>query len=317
MNKLSQSLKILFIPWAIVIAVVASPAQQQPNPSATVPVRAVVTVMGKNFTEPPKVTRDDIQVYDGKEKLTVSEWTPAQGDRGALDFAIVIDEESSSDIDLQLNDIKDFIKEMPPTARVAVFYASNGTVTIAHDFTTDHEAAAKSVRLPLGNVGAYASDYLSIIDLMKRWPQTGARREMLLVADGIDRFRGDIPESPDLDSAFTRAETSGFIIHTIYARGVGLAGRNFFRVNLGQSNLSKLADETGGESFFQGFTTPVAYAPFLKQLLFVLNNQYLVTALDKPNKKPGLRRIRVRTEVGGVEISAPENWLVPSVGGGQ
>ena len=314
MKPLSHTLRLLLIPSALILAATALPAQQQ-NPSATVPIRAVVTVMGKNFTEPPKVTRDDVQVYDGKDKLTVSEWTPAQGDRGALDFAVVIDEETSTDLGLQLNDIKDFIKETPSGARVAVFYASNGTVTIAHDFTTDHEAAANSVRMPLGMVGAYASDYLSMIDLMKRWPSSGARREMLLVADGIDRFRGDIPESPDLDSAIERAQKSGFIIHTIYARGVGFAGRNFFRVNLGQSNLAKLADETGGESFFQGFQTPIAFAPFLKQLIFVLNNQYLVTALDKPGKKPSLRRIRVRTEVAGAEISAPENWFVPLAGG--
>jgi hypothetical protein len=315
MDQLTRLAKIVLGPTALMLAVFSLHAQQQ-NPSATVPIRAVVTVMGKDYSEPPNVTRDDIQVYDGKERLTVSEWTPAQGDRGALDFAIVIDEEASTDLGLQLNDIRDFIKETPAAARVAVFYAANGTVKIAQDFTTDHEAAAKSVRLPLGMVGAYASDYLSIIDLMKRWPATGARREMLLVADGIDRFRGDIPESPDLNSAIERAQKSGFIIHTIYVRGVGLYGRNFFRISLGQSNLSKLADETGGESFFQGTQTPIAYAPFLKQLTFVLNHQYHLTALDKPAKKAGLRRIRVRTEISGVEISAPENWYIPAGAGG-
>lgn len=315
MRQLTALAKVVLGTSALLLGAISLYAQQE-NPSATVPVRAVVTVMGKNFTEPPKVTRDDVQVLDGKNKLSISEWTPAQGDRGALDFAVVIDEETSTDLGLQLNDIKDFIKEMPSNARVAVFYAANGTVKIAQDFTNDHEAAAKSVRLPFGSAGAYASDYLSLIDLMKRWPTTGApRREVLLVADGIDRFRGDIPSSPDLDSAIERAQKTGFIIHAIYARGVGRAGRSFFRVSLGQSNLSKLADETGGESFFEGTQTPIAYAPFLKQLIFVLNNQYLVTALDKPEKKGGLRHIRVHTEVNGVEIMAPDHWYVPTVGG--
>ena len=99
--------------------------------------------------------------------------------------------------------------------------------------------------------------------------------------------------------------------------GFGRIGRNFFRASLGQSNLSKLADETGGESFFQGMETPIAYAPFLKQLTLVLNNQYLVTALDKAPKKAGLRRFRVRTEIGGVDISAPESWWVPAAGGAE
>jgi hypothetical protein len=146
---------------------------------------------------------------------------------------------------------------------------------------------------------------------MKRWPSTGARKELLLVADGIDRFRGDIPESPDLEADIDRAQKTGFVIHTIYARGVGNAGRNFFRVNLGQSNLSRLADETGGEAFFQGTSTPVAYAPFLHELTTALNHQFWLTALAKPEKKGSLRRIRVRTEVSGVEISAPENLYVP------
>ena len=117
MRNFIRLTKFILGPLFILLGAISLPAQQQ-NPSATVPVRAVVTVIGKNFTDPPKVTRDDVQVYDGKEHLTVSEWTPAQGERGALDFAVVIDEETSSDLDLQLNDIRDFIKEMsaPPLA---------------------------------------------------------------------------------------------------------------------------------------------------------------------------------------------------------
>jgi hypothetical protein len=311
MKKLMAGTTLLLITALLLIAAPGSLLAQQENPSATVPVRTVVTVLGKNFSEPPAVSRDDIQVYDGKNKLTVSEWTPAQGDRGALDFAIVIDDELNSDIGLQFNDIKDFIREMPPSARVGLFYASNGTVTVAQDFTADHEAAAKALRLPFGRVAAYASDYLSLNDLMKRWPSTSSRKEMLLVADGNDRFRGDIPESPDLEADIDRAQKTGFIIHTIYARGVGLPGRNLFRVNLGQSNLSRLSEETGGESFFQGLSTPIAYAPFLQQLSTVLKHQFWLTALATPGKKGNLRRIRVRTEVSGVEISAPENLWVP------
>ncbi|MFZ0735827.1 MAG: hypothetical protein WA002_18555 [Candidatus Acidiferrales bacterium] len=304
--------KLMFA--ALVLSAAALPlSAQQENPSATVPVRAVVTVLGKDYSNPPPVSRDDVQVYDGKTRLTVSEWVPAQGERGALDLAIVIDDEAESSIGLQFNDIRDFIREMPPATRVGVFYARNGTVEIAQDFTAEHEKAAKSLRLPVGRIAAYSSDYLSILDLMKRWPATGGRREMLLVADGNDRFRGDIPESPDLDSAIERAQKSGIVIHTIYVSGVGRVGRNLFRVNLGQSNLAKLTDETGGEAFFQGLQSPIAFAPFLKELATVLNNQFLLTALDKPGKKGSLRRIRVRTEVGGAEISAPNELYVPGI----
>jgi hypothetical protein len=304
-------LKLLLALLVTAAAVSVSSAQQE-NPTATTPVRAVVTVIGKNFSNPPAVSRDDVQVYDGKTRLTVSEWTPAQGEHGALDFAIVIDDEADTNLGLQLNDLKDFIHSLPANAKIGVFYARNGTVQVASEFNSDHDAAAKSLRMPLGTAGAYSSDYLSVMDLMKRWPATGARREMLLVADGVDRFRGDYPESPDVDTTIEHAQKAGIVIHTIYARSGGRMGRNFFRVNLGQSNLSKIADQTGGESFFQGLETPLAYAPFLKQLETVLNNQFLLTALETPgNKKGQLRRIRIRTEVPGVEISAPESLWVP------
>jgi hypothetical protein len=288
-------------------------AAQQENPSATVPVRTVATVVGKNFATPPAVSRDDVQVFDGKMRVNVSEWVPAKGERGNLEFAILIDDGSESSLGLQLKDLADFIREMPPTTQVGVFYSRNGTIEIAQNFTTDHQQAAKSLRLPVGNAGVFGSDYLSMLDLFKRWPESTARHEMLLVSDGIDRFRGDIPTSPDLLDCISKAQRQGIIVHTIYANAVGRYGRFAFRVNLGQSNLTQLAESTGGEAFFQGFQTPISYAPFLKELTTVLDNQYLLTFLDKPDPKGSLRRIRVNTEVPGAEISVPEEILVPAM----
>src|ERR1700683_580945 len=189
--------RLTLLATAILFLVVFGASAQQENPSATVPVRTVTTVLGKNFGPPPAVSRDDVQVFDGKTRLNVSEWVPAKGERGALDFAIVIDDASDTNLGLQLKDLADFIREMPPTARVGIFYARNGTIELAQNFTGDHEQAAKALRLPLGNPGAFGSDYLSLIDLFKRWPESPVRREILLVSDGIDRFRGDFPTSPD------------------------------------------------------------------------------------------------------------------------
>ena len=150
------------------------------------------------------------------------------------------------------------------------------------------------------------------MDFMKRWPVSSARREMFVVADGIDRFRGD-PFSPDVDSTIRRAQMSGIMIHTIYASGVGYASRNFFRVNNGQSNLARMADGTGGESFFQGTQTPISFAPFLSNLDTVLKNQYWLgfTMNRGKNPKGSLQRFRVRTELKDVEISAPDSVFVP------
>ncbi len=301
---------VVLITIAIFLGTVLAPrAQAQTN----APVTTVITVLGPNYTPPPAISKDDINVYEGKTKKEVDRWEPAQGDKAALQLAIVIDDGTNSNIGLQFNDIKGFITGQPKTTAVGLFYASNGDVQPASQFSTDHEAVAKALRLPIGNYAAYTSVYLSTMSLIKRWPATpGSRREILLIADGIDRFRGD-PFSPDIQSTYEAAEKAGVIIHTLYATGIGRLVHNMFRVNYGQSNLAEITDKTGGESFFQGLQTPIAFAPFLQQLDMILKNQYwLGWNTNRPAKGKGqLRQFRVKTELKNVEISAADSVWVP------
>lgn len=311
MRKSSHS----FPPLGFLIAIIsvtltigARPAYSQES----VPVTTVVTVLSPNYTPPPAIGRDDIAVYEGKEKRDVTGWIPAQGDKAALELAILIDEADRTDIGLQFSDLTNFIKSEPKTTGIGIFYANNGTILAASQFSSEHDAVAKSLRMPFGTFGAYASIYLSLSDLISRWPVTGARREVLLISDGIDRFRGD-PFSPDVDAALEHAQKAGVIIHTLYATGVGRVSRSSFRVSYGQSNLAKLADGTGGEAFFQGLLTPISFAPFLQQLEMVLKNQYFLTfTAERSKKEKGeLRSFHVRTEQRNVEISHEDRILVP------
>ena len=277
MRKVGYISPALLIVAAVLASLFPTHAQDQAS-SSNVQVTTVVTALGPKYTAPPALGKQDINVTEGKQKREVTNWVPAQGDKAALQLAIVIDDADSQDLATQLSDLRNFISSQPASTAIGVFYASNGTVQPVSQFSTDHEAVAKSVRIPLGYTGAYSSIYLSVMSLIKGWPVTaGARREILLIADGIDRFRGDYPISPDVDSTVINAQKAGVMIHTLFATGVGRATRNSFRLNLGQSNLAKIADATGGEAFFQGFFTPVSYAPFLQQLDMVLKNQYWLT----------------------------------------
>ena len=303
---------------AAFLTLVLSVASFMPaHAQGTVPVTTVVTALGPKYTPPPALSMNDINVFEGKDKRTVTAFTPAQGDRAGLQLAIVIDDATSIEaIGNQLSDIKNFINAQPKSTSIGVFYASNGGVQATSPFSADHEAAAKGVRLPFGNGGAYSSIFLSTMSLISGWPAPGpyTRREVLLIADGIDRFRGD-PFSPDVQSTYEKAEKAGIIIHTLYASGVGRAGRNTFRVSYGQSNLDQLTERTGGESFFQGLQTPISFAPFLEQLDMVLKNQYFLSfKMDPPkNGKPQLRSFKIRTEQKNVDISSADQVLV---GGG-
>jgi hypothetical protein len=312
-----RSLKAFAVLFALILSTGAfTPVHGQAAASTTVPVTAVVTVLGPKYTPPPALSKDDISVYAGKNKSAVTGWTPAQGDKAGLQLAIVIDEASTTDLALQFGDLKNFINGQPKSTAVGIFYASNAVVQPTSQFSTDHEAVTKGLRLPIGRY-AYSSIYLSMISLMDHWtaPPPYVRREILLISDGIDRFRGD-PFSPDVDNAYRKAEQKGIIIHTLYATGIGRVGHNLFRVNYGQSNLAEITDKTGGESFFQGLQTPISFAPFLEQLDMILKNQYFLQfEMDRSKKGKGeLRTFRVRTEQKNVDISAADQVFVPGVG---
>jgi len=310
---LVQTVFSLLVFTAILIAIPPARAQQAASPAGTVPVTTVVTVLGPKFNAPPPLGKEDIIVHSGKARMDVTAWLPAQGEHAGLELAIVIDDAVSTDIGAQFKDLATFITDQQKTTKVGIFYADDGTIQAASQFNDDHAAVAKSLRLPIGRFAAYSSIYLSMMDLIKRWPATRDRREILLIADGIDRFRGDFPTSTDLESAITSAETAGIMIHTLYSTGVGRVARNLFRSTLGQSNLSKITDATGGEAFFQGLQTPISFGPYLQQLDVVLRNQYWLTfAMPRSKKAKGdLRPFRVTTEQHNVEISAPREVFVP------
>lgn len=284
-------------------------AQTQTKP-ANVPVTTVVTILGPNFTAPPALGQSDVIVHTGNRREDVIDWTPAQGEKAGLELAILIDD--GSDFGSHLDEVRRFIQAQPKTTSVGLFYASRGmTLTIA-PFSADHDAVAKKLRITLGPSGTSTSIYLSLIDVLKKLQSMPGRREVLIIGDGHDRLRGDLPESPDVIGSIESAQKVGIVIHTLYAR-VGRLGRTSFRLTLAQSNLTREAGETGGQAFFQGLETPISFTPFLDQLDMVLHNQYWLTFTTPRSTrlKGELRSFKVTTEQRNISITAPSEVFVP------
>ena len=290
---------------------------QDSNSTTTSPVQMTVTVrvVGKSKGM-PEVNREDIIVRQGKDRLQVTGWTPISGNRDPLDLFILIDDAARATLSSQYSDLREFIYSLPRTTSVGVGYMRNGTVRVAQDLTTDHRQATNALRIPLGSPGVYGSPYLSVIDLMKRWPESSNRREIVMITDGIDRLhgwphrRGLGPTSPDASAASTVAQRTRTIIHSIYTRGVGWRGSNFWQVTNGQNAMARLADETGGQSFFLGISEPVSFRPYLDRLQSSLDNRYRLEFNAVPGKKPGLQYVKLTTEVAGVELdSADSVWV--------
>src|ERR1700730_10510767 len=277
-----------------------------------VPVHMVVTAEARHGGEVPVIKREDVTVYQGRNRAQVMDWVPLQGERAGLQLFLLLDDASATSLGSQLEDIRQFIATQPPTTLIGIGYMRDGGVDTVQNFTTDHVQAVKALRLPLGTTAAFASPWLSVGDLISRWPESPMRREMLMITDGIDRFGGVGPSNPYVDTAMELAQKAGLIIHAIFATGVGHYGRMFWPINWGQNYLSQVASETGGEAYFLGLETPVSCAPYLEDLNRRLNHQYLLVFLAKPGKKSELQPVRPRTEVPNAELVAASKVWVPA-----
>jgi hypothetical protein len=287
---------------------------QEAAPASGAPAHMVVTVEAHHGSEVPIIHREDVMVYEGKNRDTVTDWVPAEGDHAALELVLLLDDESGTNLGSQLDDLKKFIEGQPESTKVAVAYMQDGTARMAQNLTADHAQAAKALRLPLGVAGINASPYFSVSDLVKRWPETSARREVVMVSDGIDRYygTGDLSD-PYVDAAISDAQRAGIIVSAIYSPGVGHFAHSRWQSYWGQMYLAQLAEKTGGEAYYIGMTGgPVAFAPYLDDVANRLKHQYLLTFLAKPPKKAGLQRVKIRTEVSNVDLVSAEQVFVPA-----
>ena len=290
-------------------------ATHKPDSSSSdVPVRMVVTVKARHGVQVPAVAADDVKVYQRDKRDTVTSWLPLQGDRAGLQLFILIDETSRDSLSLQFKSIEKFIEDQPDTTAIGIGYMRNGTVDTVQAFTKDHSLAEKALRLPLGASVGYTSPYLSLSELMKKWPETEDRREILMITSGIDPlgggFSNDPYDNPYLQAAFDRAQRGGFIVYSIYTPGAGVPSRGQFRTQLQQSGLDLLAHKTGGETYYLGFGTPVDFTPYLEDVSYCLKHQYELTFLAKGSKKPALEPVKVKTEMPNMGLITAEDGYV-------
>jgi hypothetical protein len=287
-------------------------AQESASPTGPA-VNLVVTVEARHGSNIPDVTRDDVMAYEGRDRDRVTGWLPLQGDHAGLEFFIMLDDSSNVTLGSQLEDVRQFINAQPPTTKIGVAYMANGIAQVVQNLTSDHGLTAKALRLPFGNSGASASPYFSLGDLIKRWPASDERREVLMITDGIDRYWGSGPDNAYVDTVIEQAQRAGVIVYSIYTPGVGHYGHSYWRTYWGQNYLSQLSDETGGESYYlTGPAPPVAFAPYMEDITRKLNHQYLLTFMAKPQKKAGMQRVKVQTEVPNAELVSADRVYVPA-----
>ena len=291
---------------------IAAFAQQDPAFPGTL-ASVVVSAEAQHGTTVPALHAEDVIVTQGKQRDQVISLEPLLSSQAGVQVFILIDDSlSTSDLGPKLNDIRQFISGQPANVQVGVAYMRNGTAPVAQNPTSDHALAAKALRLPTGESAGGASPYFSLGELIKRWPETNAARQVIMISDGVDPYWDSFGlDDPYVNEAIAQAQRARVVVNAIYARGDGHLGHTLWRNTLGQSFLSELADSTGGEAYYLATDSPPSFTPYFNQISTRMQHAYLLTFKAQPGAKAGMQPVKIATEVPNVDLVAQSHVYVP------
>jgi hypothetical protein len=279
--------------------------------------KVVVTVLPKQESKPPvSVTAQDISLKVNGKPASVTGWKPLQGAANSLELVLLIDGSARNNLATQFGEIRHFVNGLPPNVTAAIAYMQNGRAGFAGALSADHAKVSSELHLSGGQIASSASPYFCLSDLAKHWPSQdrGARREVVLVTDGIDNLQnGYDPDDPYVQASIADAVRAGVVVYSIYWVNSGAADNSLAANNIGLSLLSEVSQATGGKSYWSGTSNPVSLAPFLGELARRLRNQYELDFTAPLGGKAEVADLKLKLSVPGAEVNAPKQALVSPV----
>ena len=273
------------------------------------PVTIPVTIRVKGPVPPESELKPvDFTISEDGEPQTILS-IRAMGNSSPINLLVLIQDDVVSSVALEIKPLAEFIRKLPRGSRVSVGYLRTGSLQVRQKFTSDLEKAARSLRRPLGfSSAAPYNPYVELVDALKRFEsQPAGRRAVLMVSDGVDVSSGfdSSFQSVDLERAISEAQRRAVAVYAFFAPTVAANGSNL--IPFGQSSLQKLADQTGGRAFFQGFNAPTSFDPFIRELSAALDRQIALTYLSTHPRK-GFHRIKIVSLTPDVELSYPAGY---------
>ena len=228
-------------------------------------------------------------------------------------LAVLVQDDLTSSFNLQIGDLKKFIRSLPRGSRVMVAYIRSGSLQIRQKFTDDLDRAAESLRIVASSsIVAPRNPYDGVIDALDRFDALPAgRRAVLIISDGLDVSQGisnSVPtQSTDLDRAILRAQRRNAAVYSIYSPGSLTQSGDSRLIFNGQSSLLRISEQTGGRSFFQGSIAPISFEAFFRDLNLLLNRQFLLTYLSTHMNR-GYHRVEVTSTNPSIKIEHPKGY---------
>lgn len=275
---------------------------------------AVVTVLPKHEGDvAASVANQDLSVKVNGKNAKVTKWAPFKSPSDTIEFVLLIDDSARSSLGTQMTEIEAFIKTLPPNIKAAIAYMGNGRANFAGPLSTDHNQVLSSLRLPAGAPGYSASPYFCLSDLAQHWPSNdpNARREVVMITDGVDRYQMHYdPEDPYVEAAANDSVKAHLVVYTIYWLGRGLADQTMYENNAGQNLMLQVTEATGGKSFWEGMGNPVSFEPYFDELTRRFRSQFELGFITPMKGKPEVETFRLKLSAPGNDVAAPQKVLV-------
>ena len=204
-------------------------------------VNVLYTVSDKRGRFITNLTKDDFDVFEGKAKQTIAEFT-AESDL-PLRLAVLIDTSNSirDRFRFQQEAALEFLRQVMRPVDRAMVVGFDTEATMATDLTGDLNVLERSVRnlRPGGGTSLYDAIFYSCRDkLAKDQPRHKFRRAMIILSDGDDN-----QSRYSRDQALEMAHKADVVVYSI--------STNITRVQSdGDKVLNYFAVETGGLTFF-------------------------------------------------------------------
>jgi VWFA-related protein len=306
-------LRQITLVWTV-LAILTTAAYAQTKPqvrTVTIPISIFTKKELKENQAEEFVQADRLTVTEDKDEQQILSIRSVSS--SPLTIAVLIQDDLAANFNLQLEDIKRFIRGLPRGTRVMVGYVRSGSVQIKQKFTDDLERAASSLRIVVGSSAvAPRSPYDGVDEVLSRFDAVPAgRRAILLFSDGLDTSQGfnlaSVSQSFDLSRAILKAQRKSVAVYSFYSPTALTENGNSTLVLASQGALQKLSDATGGRAFFQGSLAPISFDPFFRELVLALNRQFALTYLSTHMKK-GYHRVMVESTNPEIKIDHPKGY---------
>jgi Ca-activated chloride channel family protein len=290
----------------------ATPRQQTPTPTpqpdqveggVTVSrvVRVPVTVLDKKGVPVTGLTRNDFSVLEDKRAVQFDFLGEIKElEKLPIYIGVLMDTSGSTagKLGFEKEAAKNFLYTVTRTRKDhAAFVTFDDEVKLRQDFTRNLdllERAIDGVKTP-GTQTALFDAIWEFCDQKMRGVSS-PRRALVIITDGDDTY-----SRARLEDAISIAQKTDTIIFAISTKG-GFIGSAVPGVEAGtvkdsgDKDLSKMAEETGGRSFYTGDMLALERA--FKKIGEELRSQYLLTYRPEPPFDGGYRRIEVKVNTG-------------------